>query len=143
MFCIRPTAETNNIGLPQFGKLHGSMFKVLNLNLVVVGLGEHILAEQIVTVCLMNMLFQDTVPWEQRQAYAHCVGSRGPTTGREMLGRFYMDQSNQGMKGLISTEELIPQYFIFILCYLLQNIVWTQSIIYITIIWQGNQTRSF
>lgn len=68
MFCIKPTAETNNIGFPQFCKLHGRKYKALNLNLVVFGLGEHVLAVQIVIVCFMNTVFQDTVSWEQRQA---------------------------------------------------------------------------
>lgn len=61
------------------------MFKVLNLNLVVVGLGDHILAEQIVIVRFMNTLFQDMVPWEQRQGnQGHSVGSNGPTTGTKV-----------------------------------------------------------
>lgn len=52
----------------QFCKLHGSKYKVLNLNLAVFGWGEHVLAEQIVIVCFMNTVFQDMVPWEQRRA---------------------------------------------------------------------------
>lgn len=61
-----------------FWKWHGWKYKVLKLNLVVFGLGEHVLAEQIVIVSSMDTVCQDTLPREQRRAKwaCTCVGSK-------------------------------------------------------------------
>ena len=56
--------------------------KCLNLNLVVFGLGEHVLAEQIVIVCFSGL---GALGVDTSRVGSRCVGSKGQTKGLNVL----------------------------------------------------------